>query len=660
MRSLASRLRIAAVALLALGTLSRTAWAADDAGTQSVFGYGVGDRALAMGSAFVATADDASALYWNPAGLGWVDRAVLQLDQVGRLGLGFREGYAAAAVPSWRWGTTALTLRQFTADGVEARDERNVLTGEFGDSELELALGFGRRVGEIWSLGGAVKMQRQTLAGLSASGLGVDLGLGVTPPWLEGARFAFAVRNAVRPALRLVQETVPDPTTVRTGVGYRWALSGATSLLTEVDVEKVADVGAKVHAGMEYSFHEFAMLRGGLNGDVLTMGTGLRWGGVTLDYAFENSPIEATHRVGLSVRLGRTVDESRLAARRAEDEALEKRMAEAFQERQAEQIQQLLGRAAAAQRSGQYDDALDAMGAGLTIAPANAAAKALQGECLRSKATALEQARDFAGAAVTYELALAAAPADTAAAAGAERCRAESDRAAARSEKVRRVFAAAMDALAAEDFLSARDGFAGVLKADPHDAEAAHMLERTRQSLIRRAGARVEAANRDLHAGRLADASAELEQAAKLDPHAPGLDDAAAALRRAKQLTAAAPRTSTPVDASKPAAGTLSDREVEELYRLGLAALNARRMDDALRYWEHVWAERNDYRGVGDFLKREYLARGMEAFAAGRLEDAVAIWEKVLRMYPDDPQARGYVARAQMQILRSRELGAGN
>ena len=659
MRSGVSCLLVRAATILAVVTPTRLAIAADDAGTQSVFGYGVGDRALAMGSAFVASADDASALYWNPAGLGLVDRAVLQLDQVGGLGLGFHESYAALAMPSWRWGTAGLTLRQFGVGGVEQRDDRNVLTGDVEDSEFELALGFGRSVGEIWSLGGAAKLQRQTLAGLSSSGVGVDLGGGVSPPGLKGLRLGLAVRNAVRPALRLDRETLPDPTTVRTGVAYRLPLSGVKSVLTEIDLEKSAASAAKVRAGVEYRLHDLATLRGGLNGGMLTVGTGLRWGGVTLDYEFENNPLAAAHRLGVCVRMGRTVAESRLAARRAEDEALEKRMADVFQQRQAEQVQGLLEQAGAAHQQRHYDDALDALGTLLTLEPANAPAHALQLECLRGKAAELEQASDFAAAAATYELAVAAAPGDTMAVAGAMRCRQESDLIAARSAEVRGVFAAAMDALAAEDFASARDGFAKVLAADPRDAEAARMLERTEQTLGRRAGALVDAATRDLRAGRLADADAGLEQAARLDPHAPGLDEARLAIRHAKQL-AAVTRAPAPASnaaaAPKSAAGTLSDREVEELYRLGLTAFKARHTDDALRYWEHVWAERPGYRGVGDFLKREYLVRGMESFAAGRLDEAVASWEKVLRMYPDDPQARGYVARAQTQILRSREI----
>ena len=51
----------------------------------------------------------------------------------------------------------------------------------------------------------------------------------------------------------------------------------------------------------------------------------------------------------------------------------------------------------------------------------------------------------------------------------------------------------------------------------------------------------------------------------------------------------------------------------------------------------------------------------MESFASGRLEEAVSLWEKVLRIYPNDPQARGYMVRAREQIMRTHEmLGVDN
>src|SRR4029077_20118932 len=41
--------------------------------------YGAGARSLAMGAAFVGVSDDASATYWNPAGLSQITRKELTL-----------------------------------------------------------------------------------------------------------------------------------------------------------------------------------------------------------------------------------------------------------------------------------------------------------------------------------------------------------------------------------------------------------------------------------------------------------------------------------------------------------------------------------------------------------------------------------------------------
>ena len=40
----------------------------------SFLSLGTGARAIAMGRAFTAIADDATAVYWNPAGLGQLDK----------------------------------------------------------------------------------------------------------------------------------------------------------------------------------------------------------------------------------------------------------------------------------------------------------------------------------------------------------------------------------------------------------------------------------------------------------------------------------------------------------------------------------------------------------------------------------------------------------
>ena len=50
---------------------AQAAWAAE---TASFLNVGVGARGLGMGGAYTALADDANALYWNPAGLSKLEK----------------------------------------------------------------------------------------------------------------------------------------------------------------------------------------------------------------------------------------------------------------------------------------------------------------------------------------------------------------------------------------------------------------------------------------------------------------------------------------------------------------------------------------------------------------------------------------------------------
>ena len=61
----------------------------------------VGPRAVAMGGAYAAAADEISAIYWNPAGLGFIENREAFLTVIERP-LDIRYTYGAIAVPVWQ------------------------------------------------------------------------------------------------------------------------------------------------------------------------------------------------------------------------------------------------------------------------------------------------------------------------------------------------------------------------------------------------------------------------------------------------------------------------------------------------------------------------------------------------------------------------------
>jgi len=100
-------------------------------------------------------------------------------------------------------------------------------------------------------------------------------------------------------------------------------------------------------------------------------------------------------------------------------------------------------------------------------------------------------------------------------------------------------------------------------------------------------------------------------------------------------------------------------RMVEDLYRSGLTAMSERRPDDALRYWEMAQSIAPSYKKLAEYLKREYLIRGMDSFASGKVDQALVFWEKALEVDPQDPRASSYILRARTQQARTREIMSG-
>ena len=661
---------------LALALASSAARAdGEGGGARSIFSAGAGNRALAMGSAYAAVADDASGLLWNVGGLGRVTRLELQATQASDPTLDVSEAWIGLAAPNWRWGTVGMSYRHVGTTGIERRDDRNLLVEDgLGYAESELMIGYGRALGDGLALGGALKARHQELAGYGAGGFGMDLGVVAQPAvllgrregWAQGIRWGIALANVIEPSIKLDRESVADPHALRTGMAWRFALGPFRSAIASADLEQAPGQGSVVHAGMELTVQPAVAVRAGLCDGALTAGTGMRWRDWALDYTYEQEALGDVHHVGVSWTFGATVAESREAAARSEEQAIQSRLAAAFQKRQADQLSTLLADAEARRSEKRWDEALDLIATVHTLEPADARAAGLEQRVLKEKALVLEQAGNFVDATALYARAHALAPADSEAAIGERRCQEESDLHAARSADLRRRFAAAMEDFTAERLQEARNGFKAVLAAEPRDADAQDMLRRTEASIERRVQALGEQADRYLKNNLWNEAAGVAAQIAALDPSAAWLGTLGPAITRARQESAeSARRIDATRTAVRPRVAVASERapvsrqklkELELLYKRGLDAMGRRRSDDAIRYWELVWSADPAYPGVGEALKREYLTRGMESYASGRLDEASGFWEKALDVDPKDARAIGYLQRAQKQLARTREI----
>ena len=156
---------------------------------------GVGGRASAMGDAFIAISNDASALYWNPAGLVQFDEDEIIFSHnqwvvdINHEFLGgvyhFAGNYAVGlAITSLHMEDMPVTT-EFAPRG----------NGQyFGFGDIALGLTYSQKMTDKFSFGATVRYIEETLDKLKMRGVMIDLG---TYYWtgLGSTRFAVVVSN---------------------------------------------------------------------------------------------------------------------------------------------------------------------------------------------------------------------------------------------------------------------------------------------------------------------------------------------------------------------------------------------------------------------------------------------------------------------------------
>ena len=139
---------------------------------------GVGPRAVAMGSAFSAVANDASAVYWNPAGIIYVDRSDLftgYMDWIMDLEL-HQVSYVRNQNNIGSFGISINTLKMDDIEVTTLSDPEGDGTYA-GASDLVVGLTYARKLSAYFSLGVTLKTLYSQIANESAIGQAIDLSL---------------------------------------------------------------------------------------------------------------------------------------------------------------------------------------------------------------------------------------------------------------------------------------------------------------------------------------------------------------------------------------------------------------------------------------------------------------------------------------------------
>ncbi len=301
---------------------------------------GVGARAQALGGAFTASADDATALYWNPAGLaGLATSEVVSAHSEWLADV--RHDYVGVAMPL-AGGVVGASVTLLGVPEMLVRTELNQEgTGEtFDAADFAAGLSYGRQITDRFSIGGTVKYVQERIWNSSASTMAVDVGTRFQTDFVGNLTIGAALTNfggKLQLDGRDLRTFVdPDPSQEGTNghvpADYaldEWALPldfkiGVTStpirsrmnqLTLAVDALHPSSNYESLNVGAEYGFRERVFFRGGFQGlflpereGGLALGLGVRQplpyrnGMGKLDYAFrDGGRLGRIHTIGLSL-----------------------------------------------------------------------------------------------------------------------------------------------------------------------------------------------------------------------------------------------------------------------------------------------------------------------------------------------------------------------
>jgi outer membrane protein OmpA-like peptidoglycan-associated protein len=264
-----------------------------------VLRIGQGPRAAALGEAFTGLADDAGAVYWNPAGLGHIDQYHIALSHH-QWFAGITDEVLHATLP-FGPGAFGAGIIYSGDPGIEHWSEENQPGDTFSTWNAGLAVAYGLPLSEQYAVGLTIKGLHEDLYDATGTGGAIDVGvLGEPVPDLK---VGVSARH-----LGFISYNSPEELPAEVAAGASFQRYGITVLL---DVVVPFDSDINVRVGLEYApVPEIALRVGYRTGPTslaglgalagLTGGIGLTHGNYGVDYSITPyGELGIVHRVGL-------------------------------------------------------------------------------------------------------------------------------------------------------------------------------------------------------------------------------------------------------------------------------------------------------------------------------------------------------------------------
>ena len=219
-----------------------------------------GARPVGIGGAFTAVNNDINCLYYNPAGLGSLNKTAIGAMHT-RWVSDIKYNYAAGAF-KFKGGIAGIAATYLSMGELEGRDDNRQETGDFSAYDFSLQASYAKKLKNNYYAGGSLKLIRQQIEEETASGVAIDAGY--LKELSENVNIGVALRN-IGPKMTFLSTGYNLPLTASAGLGFsKWNLMAITDINYEIIDEKL-----KLSVGLEYTIFKLMAFRIGYFRDVI-------------------------------------------------------------------------------------------------------------------------------------------------------------------------------------------------------------------------------------------------------------------------------------------------------------------------------------------------------------------------------------------------------
>lgn len=221
---------------------------------------GAGARAIGMGEAFVAVADDASTIWWNPAGVARITsngESHLTLNHSTWPADISHDFFGYAFTYHGLPGAYAFSSTVLQMDPIPIRTEYSPQgTGEnFDAGSFNLSATWAKNLIDRFSFGVSAKYVHLGLEDENADGFVVDFGTLYFTDY-KTIRIGMAIQN-LGPSISFIDESFPMPTMFKVGSAMEMYASDDHNVLLAVQFDHPADNAERASVGTEYTLKTF-------------------------------------------------------------------------------------------------------------------------------------------------------------------------------------------------------------------------------------------------------------------------------------------------------------------------------------------------------------------------------------------------------------------